>query len=266
MEIAPMITFGTEISKRKVGNYILTETRHESYLRLSKHDHENANFNFVLHGAFLETLGDLKRHSYDCGDGSVQFKPPGEAHSNIYGDKGAHCLILELTDGHILPAAGLIVCRQAEVLFPKIYRELKGNDCATSMIIEGLILQIVGASIKYSPPTSMLGAPRWLSLFLDRLHECFDERLVLTEIADELNVHPVHLQKIFRKYKGCSPGYYLRKIRIQFAANRLLNSNDAIASVALAAGFYDQSHFSRVFKERFDVPPLSYRQASPCAE
>jgi len=39
-----------------------------------------------------------------------------------------------------------------------------------------------------------------------------------------------------------------------------------VTEIAFASGFEVVSHFSRVFKERFDVPPRSYRQAGPSAE
>jgi AraC-like DNA-binding protein len=38
-----------------------------------------------------------------------------------------------------------------------------------------------------------------------------------------------------------------------------------VTEIAFESGFEDVSHFSRVFKERFDVPPLSYRQAGPAS-
>jgi AraC-like DNA-binding protein len=33
-----------------------------------------------------------------------------------------------------------------------------------------------------------------------------------------------------------------------------------VTEAALESGFEDVSHFSRVFKERFGIPPLAYRQ------
>jgi AraC-like DNA-binding protein len=36
-----------------------------------------------------------------------------------------------------------------------------------------------------------------------------------------------------------------------------------VTEIAFESGFEDVSHFSRVFKGRFNVSPLSYRQASP---
>jgi AraC-like DNA-binding protein len=34
-----------------------------------------------------------------------------------------------------------------------------------------------------------------------------------------------------------------------------------VTEIAFESGFEDVSHFSRVFKEQFEVPPVSYRKA-----
>ena len=40
----------------------------------------------------------------------------------------------------------------------------------------------------------------------------------------------------------------------------------SVTEIAFLWGFQDVSHFSRVFKERFDAPPLAYRQSSLSAK
>ena len=54
-------------------------------------------------------------------------------------------------------------------------------------------------------------------------------------------------------------GAYVRALRLNWAAERLAASRDSIAQIALQAGFYDQSHFSRTFKRQFGCTPLEYR-------
>ena len=53
--------------------------------------------------------------------------------------------------------------------------------------------------------------------------------------------------------------------RLELAASLLTaetNASDSITSVAYAAGFNDFSHFSRRFKERFDLSPRDYRRSA----
>jgi transcriptional regulator GlxA family with amidase domain len=51
-------------------------------------------------------------------------------------------------------------------------------------------------------------------------------------------------------------------LRLTWAAGRLTDSDDGIAQIALDAGFYDQSHFTRTFKRHFGLTPLAYRRAA----
>lgn len=57
------------------------------------------------------------------------------------------------------------------------------------------------------------------------------------------------------------PGKWLLRKRLEHAAALLRNSKLNVTEIGLESGFEDVSHFSRVFKEKFNVPPLAYRQA-----
>jgi AraC family transcriptional regulator len=263
------ITFGAELKKLKVADFILTETRHQPELSISRHDHENANFNFVIDGSLKETLGELFPTPEECFPGTILYKPPGEAHSNRYGNAGAHCLIVEfensIAEEYLKASAALInpfrlPAEKSASVFMEIYREMDSTDAAAHFVIEGLILQILGQTIRTPTESCGGGGPKWLQEFLSILHEGFDHPLIFNTIARQLNIHPVHLQKTFRKYKGCSPGYYLRKVRIQFAAHRLVATLEPVSTIALSAGFYDQSHFCRTFKQFFGMSPKDFRR------
>jgi AraC-like DNA-binding protein len=60
-----------------------------------------------------------------------------------------------------------------------------------------------------------------------------------------------------------APGKWLLGKRLEHAAALLRNSKLNVTEIAFESGFEDVSHFSRVFKERFGVPPVAYRQNSP---
>jgi AraC-like DNA-binding protein len=70
----------------------------------------------------------------------------------------------------------------------------------------------------------------------------------------------------FQNHFQDTPGKWLLRKRIEYAAALLRTSKLNVTEIAFESGFEDVSHFSRVFKDRFDVPPLAYRQASPCTE
>ncbi len=101
--------------------------------------------------------------------------------------------------------------------------------------------------------------PQWLERVRNNLEQRFAEPLKLSEIAAEAGVHPVHLAREFRKHYGTSVGEYLRRVRIEYACRELMGSNVAVTNIAFAAGFADQSHFSRTFKRLCGTTPGRYR-------
>jgi AraC family transcriptional regulator len=77
-------------------------------------------------------------------------------------------------------------------------------------------------------------------------------------------VHPVHLAQAFRKFYHCTIGDHVRSLRIDFACRQLTMTKLPLSEIALLAGFADQSHFTRTFKEALGLPPSQYRElASP---
>ena len=92
------------------------------------------------------------------------------------------------------------------------------------------------------------------------IHAHFSDKLTLSAIAESIGVHPVYLAREFRNRYNCTIGGYIRHLRIQFACRQMANSDVTVAEIASAAGFFDQSHFSRTFKRLTGSTPTNYRK------
>lgn len=134
-------------------------------------------------------------------------------------------------------------------IFLSLYDHLRRIDAASLEQIERSVLS----------RGSSEGAPDWLKNAKSILSEQFAEQCTLRDIAATVGVHPVHLAREFRKYFGASVGEYVRKVRIEYACQQLISSDDPPAKIASAAGFSDQSHFSRTFKRLRGTTPGRYR-------
>jgi AraC family transcriptional regulator len=75
-----------------------------------------------------------------------------------------------------------------------------------------------------------------------------------------VGVHPVHLVRVFRKFQHCTVGEYIRQLRIDYARERMLSSNDPLIEIALSSGFADHTHFSRSFKRVTGMTPSEFRK------
>lgn len=90
------------------------------------------------------------------------------------------------------------------------------------------------------------------------IREHCTEALKLEDICLAAELSPSYLIRAFKQYYGMTPHAFLVNRRIQFARTQL-RSGQLIADVALAAGFADQSHLQRTFKQHFAATPGQYR-------
>ncbi len=90
-----------------------------------------------------------------------------------------------------------------------------------------------------------------------RLREQPGEAFSLTEMATLAETSRFSLIRAFRAAYGSSPHAWQNMIRLE-EARRLLEAGRPILDVTHDLGFYDQSHFSRLFKESFGVSANQY--------
>ncbi len=85
----------------------------------------------------------------------------------------------------------------------------------------------------------------------------FTEKLSLETLGRQAGMSAFALLRAFRAATGLSPHEYQTLLRIT-RARYLLRSGEAIASVAAAVGFYDQSHFHHSFQRIVGLTPGTY--------
>jgi AraC-like DNA-binding protein len=93
---------------------------------------------------------------------------------------------------------------------------------------------------------------------LEYLHAHATEPVSLGALASALEWTPAHLSRAFRKHVGMPPYAYLLQLRIAIGRSAL-SRGASIAGAALAAGFADQSHFTREFHRRTGMTPGVYQ-------
>jgi YesN/AraC family two-component response regulator len=100
---------------------------------------------------------------------------------------------------------------------------------------------------------------RSLQRACEYIHAHFSTNLNLAQVAGAAGVHPVYLGQMFRQEFGQTLGEYLNRVRVLAAAEFLANSDHPLSAIALDFGFYDQSHFTRVFREITGATPGAFR-------
>jgi len=87
-----------------------------------------------------------------------------------------------------------------------------------------------------------------------------DGETSLAELARECGLSTSHFSRAFRDTVGIAPHQWLSRQRIEKAKRLLRNRQSSLAEVALACGFVDQSHFTRVFTKLSGTGPGAWRR------
>lgn len=84
-------------------------------------------------------------------------------------------------------------------------------------------------------------------------------KITLDELAILSGLTRFQFIRRFQKQIGLAPHAWLMRLRLEKACFSLASSNAMIADIATDNGFYDQSHFNRMFKMAYQIAPSQYR-------
>ena len=88
----------------------------------------------------------------------------------------------------------------------------------------------------------------------------FSYNLKLENYAQLCHMSLSTFKKCFKQYYNTTPAVWLKKKSIQLALQPVLTTDLSINQIAFECGFEDTSHFIRIFKEKYALTPLQYRQ------
>ena len=106
--------------------------------------------------------------------------------------------------------------------------------------------------------------------------KCRDERLndimnyiqehyltvTLDELAENMHLSKPYLSKYIKEKSGNTFGDIVKNVRMKKARTLLKNTSMTVENIADSVGYQNVEHFNRLFKKRYDVTPVQYRNTS----
>ncbi len=133
-------------------------------------------------------------------------------------------------------------------------------ECDCAAIFYGIYSALITAKANYSAQQAKRLAYAAQSLFVERLAS---PELTVAAVAEELNISPTHLRRLFHGVFGTSPVRFIRRARITRAANLMTVPGLGFEEIARQCGFSSYPYFCRVFREITGMTPARYRQKLP---
>ena len=248
------------------GRFRLVEHTWPGNVRTPGEHRHTAHICFLAHGAIEERRGASSIWRVAP---SVRVSPPGDGHACCYGDVGGRCLVIEplamAGDGEPVPAPREpTIVRDARLieLAARIYEEMRTDapHSVSGLVIESIALELLAQSARWERRRAERHPPAWLGQLREFLSA--DLALVpdLATLAIVAAVHRVHVARAFRDHLGCTVGDYVRRLRVKRACELLTSTSIPLTDVAMRAGFFDQSHMTRVMKRFVGLTPAALRR------
>jgi AraC family transcriptional regulator len=252
-------------ARRTITGFSLKEFSQAPNCRLPWHEHEHASICFVVSGFYAERA---RGRDQECASHSMVFKPAAEPHADVFGRSGGRCLLIEILPGRrefieqfskVTAKPSVTRSLRLTALGQRLHSEFFEMDAVSPLALEGLILEVLADASRAVANESGPVEPRWLRHARELLHDRLGEPLTLSAVASLVGIHPSHLARTFRRRYGCTIGEYVRRLRIERASHDLVTSNAPLSEIGVRAGFFDQSHFSKVFQRQTGLTPAAYR-------
>ena len=248
-----------------VPGFSLYRGMHPQGTELPKHSHDDPTLCYVLRGRFTEYVAGK---AVDCLSDSLKITPAGEMHSNRFAADETHGLRIDVDRGRFTDSRSIQQLLDERVhmsgahaggIVNRLLAELDAGDESAAIAVEGLLLELLAALARDAVPATGTVIQPWLREADEIIRELYASQIALSGVARAVGVAPATLARSYRSAFRLTVGERIRQLRMERAVRDLLESEEPLSSVALRAGFYDQSHFTNLFRRRFGVTPAQYR-------
>jgi AraC family transcriptional regulator len=249
------------------GGFLVTSAVFPSGYKIAKHFHDRPVVGLTLAGEWNSVLGATRLANHA---GTLHVEPAGDCHVNHFDSKTRVVIVQpDPLDARLAGSFRSLLetgCQiqvglQGILIAERLRSELSRPDNLTSLAIESLAVDLLVSARRAEPPRAG-STPSWLARSVAYLHARFLQRPTLDDLAGVAGVSTAHFTREFRRWYRMGPAEYVRRLRLDWAAERLRHDSESLAQIASASGFADQSHFTRYFRRQFGATPGAFRAAS----
>jgi AraC-like DNA-binding protein len=244
------------------------ETRHV----FTRHTHDQFGIGVIRRGAQKSLSG---RGMVEAGTGDTITVNPGEVHDGApIGDAGRSWTMLYFDPPLIAEAVADMsegkasdcefsrpVIRDAGIAgrFRSLFDSLTTGS-ASLQREESLLILLPKVMREANASARQAGIPAAIARVRSLIDDDPASSVTLADLANESGLSRFQVLRGFARATGLTPHAYLVQCRIDLA-RRLIARGSRLAEAAVASGFADQSHMTRVFVRKYGLSPGAYADA-----
>jgi AraC family transcriptional regulator len=125
-----------------------------------------------------------------------------------------------------------------------------------------LLRQLIDLEVAQAAPDSTGGLRAWQAR---KVHAYIESHIagpvLVADLCALVQLSEAHFARAFRRTFGKSPHAFVVKLRVELAAQYMLQTEAPLSDIALSCGFADQSHLCKHFRQATGHTPAAWRRA-----
>jgi AraC-like DNA-binding protein len=231
---------------------------------LREHSHDEHSIALVWRGATKASV-DGQRRTVQAGQAALIAAGMPHECSPISAEDWGYTLLLvaaggdELLDNALAGAEGglLVIGIPTRRALAMAEAAEHGSEAAALGAMDELLAMTGQARETHGFSRGIIMRQAGIEAAEARLRSSIEEGASLDELSELAGMGKYGFARAFKAGYGLSPHAYLLNLRVN-QAKAMLGSGRPLADTALACGFCDQSHFTRVFERTVGLSPAVY--------
>lgn len=148
-------------------------------------------------------------------------------------------------------------------------QEAQKNDAGTKSVVDALSNVLLIYILRHAIQENLITGGVLLALQDKRLNTVLgailqrpQEDWRIEQLADLSAMSRANFIRVFQQQLGMSPGRFITQVRLQSAAFLLKQSQQSVLAIALEVGYQSEAHFSKAFKNYYQLSPSQYRKSA----
>lgn len=124
----------------------------------------------------------------------------------------------------------------------------------------GYFLIVMSNLVRQNAKKKSLSATHYVRAAVAYIDDRLSYDISVNDVAAFVGIDRTYLYRLFNEQLGISPSKYITDERLKRAAALMEYEELSISEIAVSAGFYDLSHFTKAFAEKYGTTPGKYRK------
>lgn len=144
-------------------------------------------------------------------------------------------------------------------IFPAHFDGSTSLPCHSHTYLVGLLYQLLSINESEAKKTVSVHE-RYISTVCSYIRSHYPDALTVEWLSAVVGLSPKYLIRIFKSVSGCTIVDYITKVRLEKAAELLVNTDKPVGEISESVGYSDALYFSKVFSKKYGFSPSVWRK------